>query len=229
VHLGERECSVQRRHQKLLEEAPSPVMTEAQRQETGKQAAEAAVAIGYTSAGTMEFLRDSDGSLYFMEMNTRLQVEHPVTEMISGVDIVREQILIAANRPLSIRQDEVALAGHAIEFRINAEDPDRGFQPDPGTIAAFDPPAGEGIRLESHVEAGYTIPPFYDSMIAKLIVRGDDRSDAIQRSESALEDFHIEGVATTIPIHRRILAEASFRDGDYDTLWLEALLAETED
>jgi len=201
VHLGERECSVQRRHQKLLEEAPSPAMDAISRAEAGARATEAALAIGYTSAGTVEFLRDKDGSLYFMEMNTRLQVEHPVTEMISGVDIVQEQIRIAANEPLSLSQDDVAISGHAIEFRINAEDPERNFQPDPGAI-----------------------PPFYDSMIAKLIVHAVDRDAAIARSEEALSNFQIEGVKTTIPIHKRVLSEAEFRAGRYDTLWLERLL-----
>ncbi len=228
IHLGERECSVQRRHQKLLEEAPSPVMTPAVRDEVGRRAAEAAAAIGYTSAGTMEFLRDGDGKHYFMEMNTRLQVEHPVTEMITGIDIVQEQIKIAANRPLEINQDDVHINGHAIEFRINAEDPDADFRPDPGTITVFDPPAGDGIRVDTHVEAGYEIPPFYDSMIAKLIVHGADRDDAIRRSVAALDAFRIDGVATTIPIHRRILAEPVFRDGSYDTSWLERLLAGSE-
>jgi len=228
IHLGERECSVQRRHQKLLEEAPSPVVDAAARATVGGRAAEAAAAIGYTSAGTMEFLRDEDGSFYFMEMNTRLQVEHPVTEMITGIDIVREQIRIAANRPLEISQEDVQLTGHAIEFRINAEDPDDDFRPDPGVIAVFDPPTGDGIRIDTHVESGYEIPPFYDSMIAKLIVHGADRGEAIRRSEVALEAFRIEGVATTIPIQRRILAEPAFREGSYDTTWLERLLAGSE-
>jgi acetyl-CoA carboxylase biotin carboxylase subunit len=228
VHLGERECSVQRRHQKLLEEAPSPAMNEQQREEVGRRAAEAAVAIGYTSAGTMEFLRDTGGSLYFMEMNTRLQVEHPVTEMISGVDIVKEQLQISANRPLSMRQEDLRLDGHAIEFRINAEDPDQDFRPDPGEVTVFEPPSANGVRVDSHVESGYTIPPFYDSMIAKLIVHGSDREDAIRAAERALAEFRIEGVATTIPIHRRILTEPAFREGAYDTMWLERMLSGTE-
>jgi acetyl-CoA carboxylase biotin carboxylase subunit len=228
IHLGERECSVQRRHQKLLEEAPSPAVEESKRDEVGRRAAEAASAIGYSSAGTMEFLRDADGNYYFMEMNTRLQVEHPVTEMITGVDIVKEQIRIAANQPLGITQDDVTIDGHAIEFRINAEDPDQDFRPDPGVVSLFEPPAGDGVRVDSHVESGYEIPPFYDSMIAKLIVHGADRGDAIKRAERALDDFRIEGVATTIPIHRRILAEPAFREGVYDTLWLERLLAGSE-
>jgi acetyl-CoA carboxylase biotin carboxylase subunit len=161
-------------------------------------------------------------------MNTRLQEEHQVTEMITGVDIVKEQIRIAANQPLGITQDDVTIDGHAIEFRINAEDPDQDFRPDPGVVSLFEPPAGDGVRVDSHVESGYEIPPFYDSMIAKLIVHGADRGDAIKRAERALDDFRIEGVATTIPIHRRILAEPAFREGVYDTLWLERLLAGSE-
>jgi len=228
IHIGERECSVQRRHQKLLEEAPSPVMTPAVRDEVGRRAADAAAAIDYTSAGTMEFLRDGDGNHFFMEMNTRLQVEHPVTEMITGIDIVQTQIKIAANRPLEISQEDLEINGHAIEFRINAEDPDQDFRPDPGTITVFEPPVGDGVRIDTHVEAGYEIPPFYDSMIAKLIVHGADRNDAIEKSMEALDGFRIEGVATTIPIQRRILAESVFRDGSYDTSWLERLLAGSE-
>jgi acetyl-CoA carboxylase biotin carboxylase subunit len=227
VHLGERECSVQRRHQKLLEEAPSPALTSRERSKYGKLAAEAALAIGYASAGTMEFLRDTDGSLYFMEMNTRLQVEHPVTEMITGVDIVKEQIRIAANEPLSIRQSKVGFRGHAIEFRINAEDPDRDFKPDPGELKSVELPEGDNIRIDTHVESGYRIPPFYDSMIAKLIVRGINRSDAIAASQKALSRFRVDGVKTTIPIHQRILTERAFRRGNYDTTWLERLLDDT--
>jgi len=225
IHLGERECSIQRRHQKLLEEAPSPALTPEMRRQMGEQAAGAAAAIGYASAGTVEFLLDPDGRLYFMEMNTRLQVEHPVTEMITGVDIVAEQLRIAANVPLSLSQEDVRLEGHAIEFRINAEDPDEDFRPDPGTVSVFEPPTGEGIRVETHVESGYRIPPFYDSMIAKLIVFGRDRRSAIEASKVALESFRVEGVKTTIPVHLRVLGEAAFRSGQYDTLWLERLLA----
>jgi acetyl-CoA carboxylase biotin carboxylase subunit len=161
-------------------------------------------------------------------MNTRLQVEHPVTEMITGIDIVQTQIKIAANRPLEISQEDLEINGHAIEFRINAEDPDQDFRPDPGTITVFEPPVGDGVRIDTHVEAGYEIPPFYDSMIAKLIVHGADRNDAIEKSMEALDGFRIEGVATTIPIQRRILAESVFRDGSYDTSWLERLLAGSE-
>lgn len=226
IHLGERECSVQRRHQKLLEEAPSPALDSKQRTKYGKLAADAALAIGYTSAGTMEFLHDADGSLYFMEMNTRLQVEHPVTEMITGVDIVKEQIRIAANEPLSIRQSDVKSKGHAIEFRINAEDPEQDFKPDPGELGVVELPQGDDIRVDTHVESGYRIPPFYDSMIAKLIVRGATRAKAIESSRKALSDFRVDGVKTTIPVHERILAEQEFRDGNYDTTWLERLLNE---
>jgi acetyl-CoA carboxylase biotin carboxylase subunit len=228
IHLGERECSVQRRHQKLLEEAPSPAIDAAKRAATGERAATATAAIGYYSAGTMELLLDSSGELYFMEMNTRLQVEHPVTEMITGADIVEQQLRIAANEPLAISQDQVAINGHAIELRINAEDPAQGFKPDPGTISRFEPPAGDGIRIDTHVTSGYRIPPFYDSMIAKLIVSGPTREAAIERAEQALAAFTIEGVKTTIPIHQRILGEPVFREGRYDTLWLERLLAGEE-
>ncbi len=228
VHLGERECSVQRRHQKLLEEAPSPVMGSSDRAKYGHVATQAAAAIGYTSAGTMEFLRDKDGSLYFMEMNTRLQVEHPITEMVTDIDIVGAQIRIAANEPLPIRQIDVELEGHAIEFRINAEDPDLDFKPDPGLIEVFEPPTGQGVRIDTHVRSGYRIPPFYDSMIAKLIVSGPDRSTTIEAARSALANFRIEGVKTTIPLQQRILNEANFINGNYDTSWLERLLAGKE-
>ncbi len=228
VHLGERECSVQRRHQKLLEEAPSPALDPQLRQQAGEQVRAAAKAVGYASAGTIEFLCDSESNLYFMEMNTRLQVEHPVTEMITGVDIVKEQIRIASNQPLTISQDEVEVRGHAIELRINAEDPDADFRPDPGELKVFEPPSGTGVRVDTHVKTGYRIPPFYDSMIAKLIVHGDSRPAALDRAARALAEFKVEGVKTTIGLHRRILSEPAFRDGQYDTLWLERLLANEE-
>jgi acetyl-CoA carboxylase biotin carboxylase subunit len=228
VHLGERECSVQRRHQKLLEEAPSPVIDAEQRAVIGARAAGATAALGYVSAGTMEFLRDADGSMYFMEMNTRLQVEHPVTELITGIDIVEQQLRLAANEPLSIDQKDVEIDGHAIEMRINAEDPEHDFRPDPGLISVFEPPAGDGIRLDSHIRAGYRIPPFYDSMIAKLIVHAPSRRQAIERAGQALAAFRIEGVKTTIPIQKRILSEERFRDGSYDTRWLEEELARAQ-
>jgi acetyl/propionyl-CoA carboxylase alpha subunit len=228
IHLGERECSVQRRHQKLLEEAPSPALDDATRRQMGDRAAAAAAAIGYHSAGTMELLLDRDGGLYFMEMNTRLQVEHPVTEMITGVDIVEQQLRIAANEPLRIAQEQVEADGHSIELRINAEDPENGFQPDPGEVRVFEPPSGDGIRVDTHVRSGYRIPPFYDSMIAKLIVHAADRPAAIARAEQALDGFTVEGVKTTIPIHRQILASEEFRGGAYDTAWLERWLAGRE-
>ncbi len=218
VHLGERECSVQRNHQKLVEESPSPAIPREQRLAMGERVAQAVARIGYVNAGTVEFLRDPAGNLFFMEMNTRLQVEHPVTEMVTGLDIVKEQIAIAANRPLSIRQEDVVWSGHAIEARINAEDPAAGFRPNPGRIVRFSPPpAGDGVRVDTHVREGYTVPPFYDSMIAKLIAHGADRAAAIARLDGALAGFAIEGVRTTIPLHREILANREFATGTYDT------------
>jgi acetyl-CoA carboxylase biotin carboxylase subunit len=225
VYLGERECSVQRSHQKLIEESPSPVVTEAIRREYGSKVTRAATAIGYVNAGTVEFLRDEDGKLYFMEVNARLQVEHPVTEMVTGFDIVKEQLRIAANCPLSIRQEDVKLTGHAIETRINAEDPARDFKPDPGTLSAFEPPAFDSIRVDTHIRPGYTIPPFYDSLICKLIGHASDRSKAIDIVIKALKSFKIEGVKTTIPIHIEILGTPQFRAGDYNTRLVQELLA----
>ena len=228
IHLGERECSVQRNHQKLVEEATSPAVSDAQRAETGALVAAAVARIGYVNAGTVEFFRDPSGKLYFMEMNTRLQVEHPVTEMITGVDIVQEQVRIAANRPLSLTQDDVTVTGHAIEVRINAEDPDQGFRPTPGTIERFDAPSGEGIRVDTHVEAGYVVPPFYDSMVAKLVAHAPDRPQAIARLENALRSFRVEGVKTTIPLHLRVLATDEFRSGNYDTGIIARMFASKE-
>jgi acetyl-CoA carboxylase, biotin carboxylase subunit len=220
VHLGERECSVQRNHQKLIEESPSPVLNPELRQNLGDQVVRAALAIGYRNAGTMEFLRDKQGRLYFMEMNTRLQVEHPVTEMITGIDLVEQQIRIAANEPLSLRQEEVRARGHALECRINAEDPWQDFRGSPGRLERFVPPpevdAGR-CRLETHLREGASIPPFYDSMIGKLISRGDSREEAIDTMISALDRFIIEGVKTTIPLHLEILRDPAFRSGHYDT------------
>ena len=227
VHLGERECSVQRNHQKLVEESPSPVVTAEMRAEVGNRVAAAVARIGYFNAGTVEFLRDVDGTLYFMEMNTRLQVEHPVTEMVTGFDIVKEQIAIAANRCLSISQDQVMLTGHAIEVRINAEDPAEGFKPTPGQVTVFSPPVeGDGVRVDTHVQEGYVVPPFYDSMIAKLICHGPDRMTAIEKTITALNDFKIEGVKSTIPIHLKTLHSEEFRSGNYDTRLVGKLLAE---
>jgi acetyl-CoA carboxylase biotin carboxylase subunit len=228
VHLGERECSVQRNHQKLVEEAPSPVLTGDARREMGERVAAAVARVGYVNAGTVEFFREPGGKLYFMEMNTRLQVEHPVTEMITGVDIVKEQVGIAANRPLSLRQEDVSFAGHAIEVRINAEDPAEGFRPTPGRIDRFDAPTGEGIRIDTHVRAGYVVPPFYDSMIAKLIAHAPDRNAAIERLTGALRAFGVEGVKTTIPLHLAVLATEEFRSGNYDTGLIARMFAGKE-
>jgi acetyl-CoA carboxylase biotin carboxylase subunit len=195
------------------------------RSELGARVAKAVAAIGYVNAGTVEFLRDEEGNLYFMEMNTRLQVEHPVTEMVTDFDIVKEQLRIAANCPLSITQDDVNMTGHAIECRINAEDPAQGFKPDPGTLSAFEPPEHDTVRVDTHIRSGYTIPPFYDSLICKLIVRGDDRESAIANTIDALKNFKIEGVKTTVPIHIDILASDEFRQGTYSTRFVGDFLA----
>jgi acetyl-CoA carboxylase, biotin carboxylase subunit len=220
IHLGERDCSVQRRHQKLIEEAPSPAVTPKLRQQMGDAAVAGAKAIDYVGAGTIEMLLDSDGKYYFMEMNTRIQVEHPVTEMLTGVDLVKEQIRVAAGEKLSIKEMP-PLRGHVIECRVNAEDPARNFQPSPGKITTFHPPGGPGVRLDSHVYAGYTVPPFYDSLLAKLIVQGRDRAEALVRMRVALESFVIEGVTTTIPFLARVMQNDRFARGDVDTKFLE--------
>jgi len=216
VHLGERDCTVQRNHQKLIEESPSPAIGADLRAATCAAAARAAAAVGYVGAGTMELLLDGD-VLRFMEMNCRLQVEHTVSEARSGVDLVVAQIEVAAGRPLAWRQADLVLTGHAIECRINAEDPARGFAPAPGTITAWQPPAGDGIRVDTHVTAGYVVTPFYDSLLAKLIVSAADRRAAIDRMIAALSVFEVAGVATTIPMHLAILRSPAFRDGRYDT------------
>jgi acetyl-CoA carboxylase biotin carboxylase subunit len=226
VHLGERECSVQRNHQKLIEEAPSAVLTPEQRLKMGELAANGAAEIGYRNAGTMEFLYDQDGSFYFMEMNTRIQVEHPVTEEVTGIDLVKEQILVAAGEPMTFKQEDVKLHGHAIECRINAEDFEHGFRPSPGKVTYWYRPGGPGLRVDSHVYAGYTIPPYYDSMIGKLIAHGKDRAEAIRRMEIALEEMIVEGIKTTIPFHRLALATDKFRKGDLSTRFVEELLKE---
>jgi len=220
VHLGERDCSVQRRHQKLIEESPSPAVTPELRREMGAAAVRGVEAIGYVGAGTIEFLLDADGKYYFLEMNTRIQVEHPVTEEVTGYDLVKEQLSVAAGEPLSI-PDDVELRGHAIECRINAEDPYNDFRPNPGVISTFHPPGGLGIRVDTHVYGGYTVPPFYDSLIAKLIVRARTRDEAIERARLALEMFVIEGVKTTIPFLQEVLDHPEFRSGDFDTHFLE--------
>jgi acetyl-CoA carboxylase, biotin carboxylase subunit len=220
IHLGERDCSVQRRHQKLIEEAPSPAVSPELRAAMGDAAVRGAKAIEYVGAGTIEMLLNEDGSFYFMEMNTRIQVEHPVTEMLTGVDLVKEQIRVAAGERLSV-SELPALRGHVIECRVNAEDPARNFQPSPGKIAVFHPPGGPGVRLDTHVYAGYTVPPYYDSLLAKLICQGRDRAEAVVRMQTALESFIIEGVTTTIPFLARVMANDRFRAGDVDTKFLE--------
>jgi acetyl-CoA carboxylase biotin carboxylase subunit len=219
-HMGERECSIQRRHQKLIEESPSPALEEELRDRMAEAAVRAARSVGYVNAGTVEFLLDRSGRFYFMEMNTRLQVEHPVTEEVTGVDMVKEQIAVAAGEPLSFAGRPLSPRGHAIEFRINAEDPVR-FTPSPGRIAAFHPPGGLGVRVDTAVYQGYLIPPHYDSLIAKLIVTGRDRAEAISRGKRALDLFVIEGVQTTIPMHRRILEEPDFVEGRLSTRFME--------
>ena len=220
IHLGERDCSVQRRHQKLIEESPSPAMTPDLRQRMGDAAVAGAKSINYVGAGTIEMLLDEDGSFYFMEMNTRIQVEHPVTEMITGVDLVKEQIRAAAGEPLSV-SELPPLRGHVIEVRVNAEDPARNFQPSPGKITTFHPPGGPGVRLDTHVYAGYTVPPYYDSLLAKLICQGRTRDEAIARVRMALDSFIIEGVTTTIPFLGRVMQNPRFISGKFDTKFLE--------
>jgi acetyl-CoA carboxylase biotin carboxylase subunit len=221
VHLGERECSIQRRHQKIIEEAPSPVMSDKLRKKMGRTAVEAASAVQYVNAGTIEFLLDGDGNYYFMEMNTRIQVEHPVTEMVTSFDLVKEQIRIAAGEPISYLGDGTRLRGHAIECRINAEDPYRNFQPSPGLITAYHPPGGPGVRVDTHVYAGYTVPPYYDSLLAKVIVHGNTRPEALSRMGQALDSFILEGVTTTIPFLGRVIRHPDFVRGQVDTRFLE--------
>ena len=223
VHLGERDCSLQRRHQKLLEEAGSPALNAAQRDEIGETVTGALKQLGYRNAGTLEFLYQ-DGHFAFIEMNTRLQVEHPVSEMITGIDIVREQIRIAAGETLGYTQADVRFEGHAIECRINAEDPET-FAPSPGLVTAYHAPGGPGVRVDSGIYAGYRVPPYYDSMIGKLIVHAPTRMDAIRRMQRALEEFAVIGVKTVAPLHQRILAEPSFQRGDYTIHWLEDFVA----
>jgi acetyl-CoA carboxylase, biotin carboxylase subunit len=220
IHLGERDCSVQRRHQKLVEEAPSPAMTPELRARMGEAAVKGAKAIDYVGAGTIEMLLDSDGSFYFMEMNTRIQVEHPVTEMITGVDLVKEQIRVAAGEPLSVLELP-PLRGHVIECRVNAEDPFHNFQPSPGKVEVYHPAGGPGVRIDSHVYAGYTVPPFYDSMIAKVIVQGKDRAEAVERMRLALDTFVLQGVTTTMPFLSKLMQDPHFKAGDVHTKFLE--------
>jgi acetyl-CoA carboxylase biotin carboxylase subunit len=230
VYLGERNCSVQRRHQKLLEESPSPNLPDAARREMGERAIKAVLAIGYQGVGTLEFLVDEDGKYYFMEMNTRLQVEHPVTEMVTGIDLVHQQIKVAAGEHLAYRQQDIELRGHAIEFRITAEDPTHDFRPQTGVIEEYLPPSGPGVRVDSHLYRGYSVPPHYDSLLAKLIVWAPTRPEAIARGQRALREFVLEGVPTTIPFHQKLLENETFLRGETYTNFLadfgvEVLLA----
>jgi len=222
VHLGERDCSLQRRHQKVLEEAPSPALNDEQRARIGELAAAAARHLKYRGAGTMEFLFQ-DGEFYFIEMNTRLQVEHPITEAVTGIDLVREQIRIAAGAELGLMQKDIAIQGHAIECRINAEHPET-FVPCPGKVADYHPPGGLGVRVDSGLYAGYVMPPYYDSMVAKLIVSGPTRNECLMRLRRSLEEFVIGGIDTSIPLHQRIIRQQAFIDGEYDIHWLEKLV-----
>jgi acetyl-CoA carboxylase biotin carboxylase subunit len=222
VYLGERDCSMQRRHQKVIEEAPAPGITEEQRKRIGERCVKACQEIGYRSAGTFEFLYQDD-EFYFIEMNTRLQVEHPVTEMITGIDLVREQLLVAAGEPLSFKQEDIQIQGHAIECRINAEDP-KSFMPSPGLINLYHPPGGPGVRVDSHIYSGYKVPPFYDSMIGKLITHGNDRDVAIARMKNALTEIVIEGIKTNVPLHQEIFQHAAFQQGGTDIHYLEKRL-----
>ncbi len=223
ANLGERDCSIQRRHQKVWEEAPSPALTNDQRTKLGSIVNQAIKKMGYRGAGTLEFLFE-DGEFFFMEMNTRIQVEHPVTEMVTGIDLVKEQIMVAAGHPLSFSQEDIKITGHAIECRINAEDP-QTFTPSPGKITSYHTPGGFGIRVDSHVYDGYVVPPHYDSMIAKLIVHGKTREEAMQRVRRSLDEYVIDGISTTIPLHRILVDNPDMRSGDYDIHWLEKFLA----
>ncbi len=221
IHLRERECSIQRRHQKLIEETPSPAISEKLRKEMGKAAIKAAKAVDYYSAGTVEFILDKQGNYYFMEMNTRIQVEHPITEMITEVDLLKEQIRIAAGEELSYKQRDIGCKGHSIECRINAEDPENNFMPSPGKVVQYSPPGGLGVRIDSHLYEGYSIPPYYDSLIAKLIVQAEDRPAAIARMKRALGEYIIEGIKTTIPFHLKVLNHGDFQKGEYSTKFIE--------
>ncbi|HZU90535.1 MAG TPA: acetyl-CoA carboxylase biotin carboxylase subunit [Stellaceae bacterium] len=224
VHLGERDCSLQRSHQKMLEETPSPGLDPERRARLSARAAAAMRELGYKSAGTLEFLYEN-GEFYFIEMNTRLQVEHPISEMVSGIDVVREQLRIAAGAPLGYRQDEIKLAGHAVECRITAENP-RSFLPSPGRVTDYHAPGGLGVRVDSALYQGYEVPPFYDSLISKLIIHGRSRGECLMRLRRALEEYVIGGIETTIPLFQRLVDVARFRDGDYDIHWLERFVAE---
>ncbi len=221
VHVGERDCSVQRRHQKIVEEAPSPALDDGRRQALAESALAAVIAAGYENVGTLEFLIDADGSYYFIEINCRIQVEHPLTEMLSGIDIVAEQIRIAGGEPLGYGQESVQLRGHAIEFRINAEDAEHDFRPQAGRVEAYLPPGGPGVRMDSHLYSGYEVPPYYDSLLGKLVVWGPDRQTAIARSRTALNELVLEGVVTNVPLHRALLGHRAFLDGEFTTNLLD--------
>ncbi len=221
IHLGERDCSVQRRHQKIIEEAPSPAMTDANRDRLRDLAIRAVVAAGYESAGTLEFLLDKQGNFYFIEINCRIQVEHPVTEMLTGIDLIAQQIRLAAGERLTIAQEAVQLRGHAIEFRINAEDPGDNFSPQTGVIEELTLPAGPGVRVDTHLYSGYEVPPYYDSLLAKLIVWGEDRAEAVARSRRALAEFRVEGIKTNLPFHRGIIENDVFLDAEVSTNLLD--------
>jgi acetyl-CoA carboxylase biotin carboxylase subunit len=227
IHLYERECSMQRRRQKVLEEAPSPGISPETRDRMTDAAVRLAREAGYANAGTVEFLVEGD-DFYFIEMNTRIQVEHPVTEMLTGVDLVKEQIRVAGGEPLSVEQEDVPFVGHAMEFRINAEDPEMDFMPSPGEISFLDVPGGPGVRVDSAIYQGYKIPPFYDSMVGKLIVWALTREEAINRARRALREYRLEGIKTTIPLHTRLLEEEVFRSGEYHTGYLEELLTKKD-
>ena len=223
VHLGERDCSIQRRHQKLIEETPSPALSSKNRTAMGTTAVKAAKAVNYSSVGTIEFIYSSDGKFYFMEMNTRIQVEHPITEATTGIDLIKAQIMSAFGEKLALKQREIEFTGHSIECRINAENPFNNFAPSPGRVDLYIPPGGPGIRVDSHVYSGYTIPPYYDSMIAKLIVHGNNRAEAIAKCRRALDEFHISGVKTTIPLLKHIVGREDFAAGAYDTGYIERI------
>ncbi len=224
IHLGERDCSIQRRHQKLVEETPSPAVDDKLRRDIGRVAVEAVRAVHYRNVGTVEFLLDKDRNFFFMEVNTRIQVEHPITEMVTGIDLIKEQIRLAAGHSLSFRQQDVVLNGHSLECRINAEDPEK-FTPSPGQIVKYSPPGGFGVRVDSAMESGMMVVPHYDSMIAKLITHGRDRQESMARMRRALDEFVIEGIKTTIPLHRRILDDPDFQKGHVSTTFLERFLA----
>ena len=228
VYLGERDCTIQRRHQKLIEETPSPALDNKLRKKMGEIAVKCAKSIGYINAGTIEFLLDEDKSFYFMEMNTRIQVEHPITEAVTGIDLVKEQIRIAAGEKIRYKQDDIKFTGCAIECRINAEDPDNNFMPSPGKIGTLNLPGGNGIRLDTHVYQGYEIPPYYDSMVAKLIAHGKDRAEAISICKRALDEFIIEPIKTTIPFHKRVMNNPAFLRGKFSTDFVERLFEKTE-